>query len=91
MSAHCKRLADLDTQSAATLRELANHHKALAAGAAAIAIIGADAETPNFSSSTLTSSARSSTDIFSTVSTSDLNFSGICTSDILCELLVLSY
>jgi hypothetical protein len=30
---HCKRLAELNTQSAATLRELAGHHKALAAGA----------------------------------------------------------
>ena len=34
MSMHCKRLAELNTQSAATLRELAVHHKALAAGAA---------------------------------------------------------
>jgi len=33
MSAHCKRLADLSTQSATTLRELAAHHKTLAAGA----------------------------------------------------------
>jgi hypothetical protein len=37
MSAHCKRLADLNTQSAATLRELAAHHKKLAAGALSIA------------------------------------------------------
>jgi hypothetical protein len=34
MSTHCKRLAKLNTESAATLRELATHHKALAAGAA---------------------------------------------------------
>ena len=37
MSAHCKRLADLNTQSATTLRELAAHHKKLAAGAPSIA------------------------------------------------------
>jgi len=29
---HCKRLAELNTQSAATLRELAAHHEGLAAG-----------------------------------------------------------
>ena len=29
---HCKRLAELNTNSAATLRELATHHEALAAG-----------------------------------------------------------
>ena len=34
MSIHCKRLAELNTQSATTLRALADHHKALAAGAA---------------------------------------------------------
>ena len=34
MSAHCKRLATLNTETAATLRELAEHHKTLAAGAA---------------------------------------------------------
>jgi hypothetical protein len=34
---HCRRLAELNTQSAATLRELANHHKALAGGAASTA------------------------------------------------------
>jgi hypothetical protein len=34
MSLHCTRLAELATQSAATLRELADHHKALAAGVA---------------------------------------------------------
>ena len=34
MSAHCKRLATLNTQSATALRELAGHHRALAAGAA---------------------------------------------------------
>jgi hypothetical protein len=33
MSAHCKRLAELNTQSAATLRELAAHHGRLAVGA----------------------------------------------------------
>ena len=33
-SIHCKRLAELNRQSATTLRELADHHKALAAGAA---------------------------------------------------------
>ena len=32
MSAHCKRLADLDTQSAATVRELATYHEKLALG-----------------------------------------------------------
>jgi hypothetical protein len=35
MSAHCKRLADLNTQSAATVRELAAYHRKLAAGVAA--------------------------------------------------------
>ena len=35
MSAHCKRLADLNTQSATALRELATYHQKLAAGAAA--------------------------------------------------------
>ena len=34
MRMHCKRLAELNAQSAATLRELATHHTALAAGAA---------------------------------------------------------
>jgi hypothetical protein len=33
MSAHCKRLADLNTQSATTVRELATYHQTLAAGA----------------------------------------------------------
>jgi hypothetical protein len=33
MSAHCKRLADLNTQSATAARELAAHHQKLAAGA----------------------------------------------------------
>ena len=37
LSMHCKRLAELDTQSAASLRELAHHHKALAAGTASTA------------------------------------------------------
>jgi hypothetical protein len=37
MSIHCKRLAELNTQSAASLCELANHHKALAAGATSTA------------------------------------------------------
>jgi hypothetical protein len=32
MNVHCTRLADLDTQAAATLRELAAHHAKLAAG-----------------------------------------------------------
>jgi len=32
MSAHCKRLAELNTQSATALRELAVHHEKLAAG-----------------------------------------------------------
>jgi len=32
MSAHCKRLMDLNTQSATTLRELAEYHDALAGG-----------------------------------------------------------
>jgi len=35
MSAHCKRLADLNTQSATALRELATYHQKLASGAAA--------------------------------------------------------
>jgi hypothetical protein len=35
MSAHCKRLADLNTQSATTVRELASYHRKLAAGAPA--------------------------------------------------------
>jgi hypothetical protein len=40
MSAHCKRLSELNTQSAATLRELADHHNALARGAASTAPAG---------------------------------------------------
>jgi len=35
MSAHCKRLADLNTQSATTSRELAAYHEKLAGGTAA--------------------------------------------------------
>ena len=35
MSAHCKQLAELNTQSATTLRELATYHRGLAAGEAA--------------------------------------------------------
>jgi len=35
MSTHCKQLAELNTQSATTLRELATYHKGLAAGVAA--------------------------------------------------------
>ena len=35
MSAHCKHLADLNTKSAAELRELATYHQKLASGAAA--------------------------------------------------------
>jgi hypothetical protein len=35
MSAHCKSLANLNTQSATTVRELATYHQKLAAGAAA--------------------------------------------------------
>jgi hypothetical protein len=35
MSAHCKQLADLNTQSATELRELATYHQRLAAGAVA--------------------------------------------------------
>jgi len=35
MSAHCKKLADLNTQSAATARELVTYHEKLAAGAKA--------------------------------------------------------
>jgi hypothetical protein len=35
MSAHCKQLANLNTQSAADLRELASYHQKLASGAAA--------------------------------------------------------
>jgi hypothetical protein len=34
MPVHCKRLADLSTESATTLRELAAHHRKLATGAA---------------------------------------------------------
>jgi hypothetical protein len=41
MSAHCARLADLDTQAAATLRDLAAHHTKLAAGQPSIAPKGA--------------------------------------------------
>ncbi len=33
MSVHCRKLADLNNQSAATLRELATHHQKLAGGA----------------------------------------------------------
>jgi hypothetical protein len=36
MSAHCKQLADLNTQSATTLRELAAYHTKLAGGAPAL-------------------------------------------------------
>jgi hypothetical protein len=35
MSAHCKRLADLNTQSATAAKELASYHQKLAAGVAA--------------------------------------------------------
>jgi hypothetical protein len=35
MSAHCKRLADLNTQSATIVRELATYHQKLAAGVSA--------------------------------------------------------
>jgi hypothetical protein len=35
MSAHCKRLADLNIQSGATVRELAAYHDELASGAPA--------------------------------------------------------
>jgi hypothetical protein len=35
MSVHCKRLAELNTQSATTVRELATYHQKLASGAAA--------------------------------------------------------
>ena len=35
MSAHCKRLADLNTESATTARELAAYHEKLASGASA--------------------------------------------------------
>lgn len=38
---HCKRLAELNTQSAETLRELAAHHEGLAAGKASTAPRGA--------------------------------------------------
>jgi hypothetical protein len=41
MSMHCKRLAALNTQSATTLRQLADHHRALAAGALSTAPAGA--------------------------------------------------
>jgi hypothetical protein len=36
MSVHCKRLADLNTQSASAVRELAAYHQSLAAGAVAV-------------------------------------------------------
>lgn len=36
MAAHCRRLTDLGMKSAATLRELAKHHAALAGGAASV-------------------------------------------------------
>lgn len=38
---HCKRLAELNEQSATTLRELAAHHEALAAGKSSVAPRGA--------------------------------------------------
>jgi hypothetical protein len=41
MSIHCKKLAELNTQSATTLRALVNHHKALAIGAASVPAGGA--------------------------------------------------
>src|SRR5215217_5658684 len=37
MCVHCKRLADLNTQSATTLNALAEHHQKLAAGVASTA------------------------------------------------------
>jgi hypothetical protein len=37
MSVHCKRLAELNTESATTLRELAEHHQKLVTGAASTA------------------------------------------------------
>ena len=37
LSAHCTRLAALNTESATALRELATHHKTLAAGAPSVA------------------------------------------------------
>ena len=40
MSAHCKQLADLNTQSASQLRELATYHQKLASGAAATSPTG---------------------------------------------------
>ena len=53
MSMHCKQLAELNTQSTTTLRELATYHKALATGAAATPPVagspfrsGADAPVP---------------------------------------------
>lgn len=41
MRIHCTRLAELNAQSATSLRALADHHKALAAGAASTAPAGA--------------------------------------------------
>ena len=41
MSGHCKQLADLNTQSATTARELATYHQKLAAGATATPPTGA--------------------------------------------------
>jgi hypothetical protein len=42
MSVHCKRLADLNTQSATTVRELAAFHEKLAAGASAVLPAGSE-------------------------------------------------
>jgi hypothetical protein len=42
MSVHCKRLADLNTQSATTVRELAAFHEKLAAGAEAVVPAGSE-------------------------------------------------
>ena len=43
MSVHCKRIAELNTQSATTLRELATHHNKVAAGVASTPPAGAAA------------------------------------------------
>ncbi len=40
MSAHCTRLAELNTESAATVRELAAHHRKLVVGAESTAPLG---------------------------------------------------
>jgi hypothetical protein len=42
MNEHCRRLSALNAESAATLRELATHHQALAGGSASVAPYGGE-------------------------------------------------